>query len=769
MGSPSQDAAERVLLVEQPAEPAGPSPLEGIGQPSRDAAERVLLVEQEQAPAGPSPLEGIGQPSRDAAERAPLTDAPAAPDEGSRVEAYGHPARDAAERVQITDQAPAPDEGSRVEAYGHPARDADERIAMRPEAPPAAQTALEGLGADPRTDAAERVEVTAGYIDAPTAAGPLEGYRDPSAQKIDRVDLHPEDEPAPNDTLGGLGAPSARRADRLRRVDEPEDELPAGLDALGEPSLQADDRVELFGPTDLQLPASTMEQAAQASRQRSDRVGAATAEDLAIAAAAAGELRLSTQREDRLGRPDDQDLPPSTLTGLESRSLMEAGRLTAREHRPAAYDNPNGLDAVMPHAGLRGVDRMRMPEADEDLPVDPALIGRVPVMPEEIELWGDLPPDERVGACGEPRRRLGERTHHRLDFRFQRYELLTVRRAVYDCPLCPEEEPVVATSPRFLSGGVPIGNGLLAQLVVARFGDHGNLSELANSMSRYGLVIEADKLDSATRKAAAAVQQVIAAIRAEVNEAKRVHIDARGLPTRRPGPQRDIVGELFCVSAEDQLYWAIKEPAQGADPGSPDPTEGAGGRKVREGEVAWNLLRDKLGWSREGRWGGLRHRLTVALITDPQRAAYGLFLVGALGQAAGPSGDKADLAARQRALKTWLDEQHATMDSPSTAMARAVSYALQLWPQLRHVDEAGRPIDEGEPRRFPKAWTAQWDLQSVADREALTTWCTLIGCCRRLGLRPWEYLYELFEAVANDALRDPAAWTPRAWAKASGA
>jgi hypothetical protein len=288
-------------------------------------------------------------------------------------------------------------------------------------------------------------------------------------------------------------------------------------------------------------------------------------------------------------------------------------------------------------------------------------------------------------------------------------------------------------------------------------------------MSRYGLVIEADKLDSATRKAAASVQPVIAAIRAEVNEAKRVHIDARGLPTRRPGPQRDIIGELFCVSAEDQLYWAIKEPAQGADPGSPDPTEGAGGRKVREGEVAWNLLRDKLGWSREGRWGGLRHRLTVALITDPQRAAYGLFLVGALGQAAGPSGDKADLAARQRALKTWLDEQHATMDSPSTAMARAVSYALQLWPQLRHVDEAGRPIDEGEPRRFPKAWTAQWDLQSVADREALTTWCTLIGCCRRLGLRPWEYLYELFEAVANDALRDPAAWTPRAWAKASGA
>ncbi len=114
----------------------------------------------------------------------------------------------------------------------------------------------------------------------------------------------------------------------------------------------------------------------------------------------------------------DINLDPAGVrarVGFLATSTALYGRLTAREHRPAAYDNPNGLDAVMPHAGLRGVDRMRRPEADEDLPVDPALIGRVPVMPEEIELWGDLPPNERVGACGEPRRRLGERTHHRLE------------------------------------------------------------------------------------------------------------------------------------------------------------------------------------------------------------------------------------------------------------------------------------------------------------------------------------------------------------------
>ena len=324
---------------------------------------------------------------------------------------------------------------------------------------------------------------------------------------------------------------------------------------------------------------------------------------------------------------------------------------------------------------------------------------------------------------------------------------------------------MVSVQPRFLAGATPVGNGLLAQLIVARYGDHAALSELSNSISRYGLLIEADRLEAATRGAAGSVSAVIDAIRSEVNESKRVHIDARGVPTRRPSKVRDITGELMCVSAEDQLYWMVKELPQAHDKGAPDHTEAISGRKVREGEVAWALLRERLGWSRDGRWAALRHRLTLALVTDPQRAAYGLFLLYAIDEAASAVGERADLALRERAFKAWLDDQADGVLKPVTALDRAVTYALSVWSLMRHLDDQGKPIEEPEPRRFPKAWTPQWDLSGADEREALTTWTTLIGCCRRLGVRPWEYLSDLLEVVANDRLSDPPAWTPRVWAR----
>jgi len=393
------------------------------------------------------------------------------------------------------------------------------------------------------------------------------------------------------------------------------------------------------------------------------------------------------------------------------------------------------------------------------------MIGRLAVEPEITEVYGDLDPGARCERCAEPLRRSGERARRRLDFRYQRYELLVVRRAVYSCAFCAELPPVVAERPRFLAGATPVGNGLLAQLIVARYGDHAALSELANSISRFGLLIEADRLEACTRTAAGRVASVVAVIQAEVNESKRVHIDARGVPTRRRSAVRDLTGELLCVSAEDQLYWMVKELPQAHDKGSPDLTEAITGRKVREGEVGWSLLRERLGWSRDGRWAALRHRLTLALVTDPQRAAYALFLLYAIDESASPVGERQDLLARERGFKAWLDEQAAGIQKPVTALERAVTYALSVWAQLRHLDDQGKPVEEPEPRRFPKAWTPQWDLSGSDERDALTTWSTLIGCCRRLGVRPWEYLYDLLEAIANERMTDPAAWTPRVWAR----
>jgi hypothetical protein len=220
-----------------------------------------------------------------------------------------------------------------------------------------------------------------------------------------------------------------------------------------------------------------------------------------------------------------------------------------------------------------------------------------------------------------------------------------------------------------------------------------------------------------------------------------------------------VSGELIGIFADDQLAYVVSEL------GRPTLLDSLQGRKVRENERAWDLFREKITWNREGRWCSVRHRFSVALVTEPQRAAYALFLLHAIANAASPSGDREDLALRHRSFRLWLDEQAQGYNSPSTALERAITYTLSLWDQLRYVDDGGRPVAEPELRRFPKTWSPTWELASEAEREELTTWASLVGSCRLLGVRPWEYLYDLFSALSEGQTLDPTRWTPKAWAR----
>ncbi len=796
-------------------EPAGGSKLEGAGNPA--AAGRMGVGEAPPAaPRGGSKLEGAGNPatagrmgvspdtagapdaaggdlslSQDRDERVPMDGVAPAASAPSPLSAYGSPSRDRSERVGAI--APdADDEGAPAGAARPLSTDRSERFGaprLDSEGPAGAELALS-------RDRSERVRWR------PVSRSP-EGEGAPLALSRDRGDRMGR--PAGLDAEGPVGADLALSRDRGDRMGRPpaDDELPpAGALAL---SLDRGDRMGR-PPADDELPPAA---ALALSRDRGDRMGRPPGESEGPAGAALAlsrdradrllrEPRMleaedladifapSRDRGDRLGRPsglfvssDPQgdfslsrdsalrmgsvpafvDADPS-IPDLNTAAFAEAGRMQHGDpgQSGARGPVPNGLEGLMPHRGMRGADRMRRPE---DEPVDEAheeADGRSPVPPRRVEVLGRARPDERTDEEGYEREMVREKTHRRLEFVFQRYEMLIVRRGIYRLKGVMGSPDYVTRDPVFLAGKVPIGNGMLAQTIAARFGDHATLVDVSNQLGRHNYEVDADRLAEAIEGAAPTGRAVLAAMTAAVEADDKRSIDKKGIATLRAGGRRRLRGELKAVTTDEHLLLVHAEAGE-APPSLLQPP----GRSRAKGKVAWDLFLERIGWNRAGLWAGVRRRFTASLITHPQLAAYALFLIYAIDNAriVAPK----ELAPRCRALQDWLEARRSEFNEPENGLHYAILHALSMWERMAWVDAQGAPVDEPEMRPLPRGFEPTWEMDDDREVEQTAIWGSIVGSCRQLGIRPWEYLYDLFQAVAAERLDDPAQWTPAAWAR----
>ena len=769
-GAPSREGDDRVSLAPEPDLAGGGNVLESYGTPTPDPGDRVDLHPKPDLSSGNS-VEAYGHPSRLWEERTPVIPGPseAQLETGNVLESYGAPSREGSDRVDVVEK-PDLEAGRSVEVYGHPSRFYEDRAPVQPEATSERLEqgrVLETYG-QPVADREERVDV---HPKPDLQAGAtLEAYGQPSKVREQRVDLDPEPEiDADSSTMTSVGSPSRSRSERIDVDPEPDvDPDSSTMTSVGSPSQAAGDRIDLEQKPDIDVESSSLAGAARTSRDRTDRMGRidpdAEPDEEALAASA---LQLSRDRSDRVGYVDPTAETASSLGGVGSRSVLEAGRLALTEDPDKAFrgEVPTGLESLMPDRRLRGHDRMRLTE-EEDYEIPPELVGKIPIPPRVVQVVGTLSESERVGACGDNRVLKREHVHRRMDFLYQRYEELHVRRGYYHCPVHPEEPVHKCRQPMFVAGGVPIGNGLLAQILASVYDDHSSVFDQAGLLDRIGFSLEEEQIEKALDRATVAMQPVLDALRAELTAGSgKPTVDKSGVDTARPGRRRTVDGHLLVVSRPDATLLVH------LDKGETDELVKSVPPSRRKGERVRDLFRERVGFNRSGIWAGVRRRFTTALATSPQEAAYALFLIHAIATAASPArGQHDELVRRSRALRAWLDDQRDQFDDPDNALQRAVVYALSCWDRMRLVDDAGdgKPIDEPPARRFPKTYTPLWDFKSEEEVRRAVTWYSLVHTCRMLGVRPWEYFFAAFSAMARGTLEEPTQWTPRAWAAATG-
>lgn len=688
-GDPTELAAAR-LRAGPGEDAAGGSSAKGAGEPGSAAAARVRRPVEAAELEGASALEGAGEPATAAAARlrgpegSAAEDATASALEGL-VEAAGGRRYAPAEATANDARAAS---SPTAEGAGHPVLAGRLRYQpVQPRTQPEGASGLEDLG-EPVPLAAARVTPAVDDDEAPSV-GTLEGALF-TAQMWQ----------------GAVPAPPARH---------PNDWTARHLEGAGEPQVEAEARLPLgAGPS-----AS----------------GGATLEAAASPSAHADERFVFTGGGPTTSAP--------TLEGAARTSTDATGRMGGPPPRPPV---PTGLEGALSVPVLGRAERgPRPPPPPPEAPVGEGYT----VAPLDTLVISSAPGEGQVcGQCGGPLRVQRIERERRFDFAWQSFQREELHRQWLDCPACPVEPPQRALSPAVASRRLPLSNGLLAQVLVARFGEHSPLVQVQRTLSELGLELSlrqlAEECARVGRLAAPLVSHMAAA-------GPAVQVDAEGVRAVEIIGRSQRRGALYGRRTPEGVLFTWVPDGE-----APPAAQGSRGAA----SLAGTLYAAVLGRSAAGFASRARQRFFEALPRSPGGAGTALHHLHAVEGVA-----RVDDAARARAearLLSWLEaERQRFGPTPDTRFQRAVATTLDQWPRMAPLVE---PRDSAALGPLLKGGPREW-LFDAAEGGVVNAalWHSLIESCRLLGIRPWAYLTDLLSALAASPDLPVAPWTPSAW------
>ncbi|MFT5684417.1 MAG: hypothetical protein ACI8RZ_005358 [Myxococcota bacterium] len=377
--------------------------------------------------------------------------------------------------------------------------------------------------------------------------------------------------------------------------------------------------------------------------------------------------------------------------------------------------------ARLPHRTTAGV----VPEPD----------GFTPISPQQVEIRCELAAHQRCPGRKAPVA-VGERLHHRLEFRYNRFELLDVNQVLYECPGVADHDPFAGANPAFFATHAPLGNGMLAKLIVAIFRDGLPLNRVETMMSQLNAPIAGSVLREQLIEASDALEPIVAQLRA----GQRKPETSPPIPILQAGPKRDTFGHLLVHASKQAIVAELCD-------GSPD--------VVGETGIGVRLRDTAKGKGRGARWGQLRQKFFYALVTDNDRARRALRLLDQLPAIPDPEVHKVALSR----LKRWLNDTYADIEVPKNRLEHAVTFGVSMWELL---------VGDGPIQHRQTGAVAEWafDLGSIPAEQTLR-FHSVLETCALLDVSPWDYLMDLLTRLSGpDTVASE--WTPAAWKKSHG-
>jgi transposase len=402
----------------------------------------------------------------------------------------------------------------------------------------------------------------------------------------------------------------------------------------------------------------------------------------------------------------------------------------------------------------------------------------------QVRIEHDVPEADKVCThCGEPKARIGEDEARVLEFIPARFELHIHVLPKYACSHCRDGVVAPETPPRPLSGCIA-GAGILAQVVVSKFSDHLPLYRLEDISIRHGLHLPRSTLCDWVGKVADLLKPLYQLQRELVQKGSVIWTDdtyVTMLGGDEPGSQK---GRFWIYIGPIVFPYDVYDFTEDRKRDGPsrflanytgylqaDAFSGYDGIYTgSDGQIVEVAC-----------WAHARRKFFEARSSSPAEASLILEMIRRLYEVedrARPLDDAARRALRQTEAVPILERLREALDRlsskllPKSALAQAVTYALNQWQALCRYTEDGRlTIDNNVSERRlrdqaigRKNWMF---LGSPLAGPRAAVLCTIIAGAKRHRLETWAYLRDVILQLSVDASPESLArLLPDRWAMA---
>ncbi len=410
--------------------------------------------------------------------------------------------------------------------------------------------------------------------------------------------------------------------------------------------------------------------------------------------------------------------------------------------------------AKHPRKGRRDVSALDFPRRKVNAPVNPST----------------------CEDCGLARELIEPRITHRVGWEPGRWVVNEVHQEQCKCPRCPKAGVWTAPEP-FLLPGAMCDDGLLARVLVDKFGDHLPLNRQADRMTREGFPINENVLSGWVRQGRPHVRLLLGALRGQVAAHSTLLGDDSGFPVQDGTDGKLANGRLWVFTDQQQAFFAFSRTKEGEHPTAVLAELGVSGvRLVVDGGSEYNDAETSLDLTRGGCWSHLRRYFFNASIQHPEAKAglatiQDLFAIERELADATPAERLAVRKARSAPLVdgfyTWVKAMSPKI-RPGSKLGEAVGYAISQEPRMRvflaHGDVPFHNNLSELLLRQPIVGRKNWLFNgSEGGAQAAADWFSLIASCRMQTVDPWTYLYDVFGRL----LDHPSKWvhelTPLNW------
>lgn len=390
-----------------------------------------------------------------------------------------------------------------------------------------------------------------------------------------------------------------------------------------------------------------------------------------------------------------------------------------------------------------------------------------------------LPEEERhCKGCGSELVKIREETSEQLEFVPSSFRVLEHVRGVFACKGCEESITRSPKPPQAIEKGLP-GPGLLAHVMLSKYGDHQPLHRQHRIFEREGVDISCSTLCGWVAEAAALTRPVWESMREDLLCSRIVQTDDTPVTVLEPGQKGSHKGRLWVYLGDREHPVVLFDytPTRERD-GPSELLSSYRGYLQADAYSGYDCLFSSGSVVEVACWAHARRYFHKTV--EAARDSRGFAALGFIRQLfkIEREGRELDAAAR-RALRqekakpvlekfeSWLLE-HAEKALPKSTLGQGIGYCLNQWAALgRYLEDGELSIDNSASERALRAVAVgrkNWMFAgSDAGGERAAGLYTLIQTAKRNGVEPFAYLRDLFARLPTHPADRAGELAPHRW------